>query len=730
MGEWAVGKGRWSWRWLAVAAALVVAGAGAEPDRPKIGLVLSGGGARGFAHLGVLEWFEAHRIPIDFLAGTSMGGLVAGLYASGLTTAEMRDMGRRVEWLEFFKDAPPYAQLSWQRKEDQQAFPNGLELGLRHGVSLPGGVVQGQKAGLLLSRVTLPVSDITEFGKLPVPFRCVATDMLKAEPVVLSSGSLADALRATTAVPGVFAPVEIGGKVLADGGLLNNVPTDVVKQMGADVVIAVDIGTPLGDKESLQNLLGMVNQSFSVMIIQNVRANLRLADIILSPDLEGFSSASFRSADAMADRGYKAAEAKQRILAPLALDEAAWARHLAERRARRPGGQVTPSFLDIRGGSDLTREEIERRFGLMLGKPLDADKVEAELARLYGEGYYARLGYRPFTRDGRTGLMIGLSEKRYGPPYLRVGIDFHGGTADETRFTLAGRVTGTNLTGYGSEWRGDLTVGERTVVAAEYHQPLGGGMLFVAPRAWYRSRATDLYAGDARQAEYLSREVAAGLDLGVQPIPEARLRAGLAYGGVDQHISFGVPLRPRVEEPFGYFRAQATVDTRDRVTLPSRGLRFDGEARWYTAALGSQSSFTWLHGELQLFQPAFAGTVFVLGDVGTSLDGSPPYGEFTLGGLARLSAYRRDRFRGSHALYGGLGYLRPLFDLPLFLGGKVYGTGMVETGTAAARLDDAKFFSSGTLGFAADTIFGPAFLGISYGEAGAGQVQFSVGKLF
>ncbi|NUP99611.1 MAG: patatin-like phospholipase family protein [Armatimonadetes bacterium] len=704
----------------------------AAPRRPTIGLALGGGGARGFAHIGVLQWFEEHRIPIDYIAGTSMGGLVGGLYAIGMTAPEMRELLAGLNWNDLFKDSPSYDQLSARRRDDEIDTPNALELGFRDGVNLPGGLISGQKVGLLLSRMTLPVAHIERFDDLPVPFRCVATDMTAAQPVVLSEGSLAAALRATMAIPGVFSPIEINGKVLADGGLLNNVPTDVVKAMGADIVIAVDIGTPLGDRESVQTLIGVVNQAFAVMMANAVRENLRLADVLLSPDLEGYSSGSFTSSEAIADLGYQGTQKKAAVLTHLGVDAETYRAYRAQIAARRGETTLTPTFLDVRGTDRVPPRVIEERLEGLLGEPLEPTRVEDTLTKLYGEGYYARIGYNPVHRNGEVGLVIGVQEKRYGPPFLRLHADFAGGTRDETQFGLFGRLTTNGLTGYGSEWRSDLVLGRRNRLATEYYQPIRETGFFAAPRAWYQTWRNDLFIDDLRAAEYRSRELGMGLDAGYQFSTSARLRGGLAIGTIDEAVIIGPPVRPKIAETFGYARLGFTNDRRDNVSIPSRGVRIDTELRVYTAALGSDSEFTRLTGDLQWFQPLGENrTLFALADGGTTFDATiPPYGEFTLGGLNRLSAYRRDRFRGAHALRGALGYMQGITELPFLLGRRVYLGGMYELGGAFPSLDQARYYHSATLGLMADTLMGPAFIGYSFGEEGDNQVHFSIGRLF
>ena len=248
----------------------------AQKPRPKIGLVLSGGGARGFAHIGVLQWFEEHRIPVDYLAGTSMGGLIGGMYAIGKTPEEMKEIAYNINWIDLFRPVPAFEDLSFRRKQDRRAFPNAIEMGLKNGISLPSGLNSGHQIGILFSSLTLPYSNIASFDELPIPFRCMATDMIAAKPVVLSRGSVALALQATMSIPGVFAPVVIEEKILAsDGGLLNNLPTDVMKQIGVDIIIAIDIGTPLGGEQSMGSIGGVLGQMIGVVTVENTRRNRR-----------------------------------------------------------------------------------------------------------------------------------------------------------------------------------------------------------------------------------------------------------------------------------------------------------------------------------------------------------------------------------------------------------------------------------------------------------------------
>src|SRR5262245_38174670 len=365
----------------------------AEQKRPKIGLALSGGGARGFAHIGVLQWFEEHHIPVDFIAGPSLGGLVGGLYATGKTPAELRELVADLDWDTLLRGYPSFRQLSYRRKEDRLNIPGPLTLGLRQGLKFPVGVNAGMEIGLVFDRLVLPYDDVKNFDQLPIPFRCVATDLVAAQAIVLKEGSLSRSLRATMSIPSLFTPVDIDGKILADGGVLNNVPTDVVKEMGAEVVIAVDIGTPLGDKESLNSMFSILSQTTSVGSMDSIRRNLRLADLLISLDLEKYTAMSFEESAAIADLGYKGAEQKARLLESFSLSEPEWQEYLARRRARILTEVPAPAFVKIEGSGATGTRVISDSLANLEGKPIDPQVLGAELTKLWGTGRLETVNY-------------------------------------------------------------------------------------------------------------------------------------------------------------------------------------------------------------------------------------------------------------------------------------------------------------------------------------------------
>ncbi len=708
----------------------------------KIGLVLSGGGARGVAHVGVLQWLEEHRIPVNYVVGTSMGGLVGGIYAIGMSPLEIRALLNSIEWDEMLSSGPSYKQLAFRRKEDKRDYPSGIELGLRHGVGLPLGMSTDHYIGLMFDRITLPYMGIKSFDDLPIPYRCVATDFLKAQQVILKDGQLSTAMRATMSIPGVFRPVERGGTVLVDGGLLNNIPTDVMKEMAPDVVIAVDVGTPLGDLKSIASLSGILSQSIGVMLIESDRRNLRLADVIIAPELGNHSVLDFSTIDRLADIGYQAAEQKAAVLKKFTVDEAEWQEYLAQRNSKKLTAVPVPNALVITGVGESAKKELQNELKGYLGRPLQVSELERTLTRITGQGRYESLAYS--LRSGSSHpaeqsenqLLIHVNEKYYAPPTLDFGLELDGSDVDEINFTVGGRLTVYDLWREGSEWRSDIKLGFGNIFATEYFLPLGKRGFFTAPFVAYRRERRDLFTGDQRVAEYRVERSGGGIDFGLLG-RNSELRIGFEVGHVDAKVRAGDPLTlPTADGTISLFRARWTYDGQDSATIPRSGIRFTGEGRWFFKSPNTTNDFAQAEVKLSAFKPVSRrGSLLLAGSGGTSFDqrevGTQ---QFLLGGPFRLGAYNRDEFRGNQYLLITGGYLHQLHQLPPLIGGKVYVGGWYDFGGAFggnfANDFGGRYRHAISAGFVMDTILGPFSLVGSVGEGGRGKVYFAVGKFF
>ena len=704
--------------------------------RPKIGLALGGGGARGLAHLGVLRWFEEHRIPIDKLSGTSMGGLVGGAYASGMDAEAMAGLIHGVDWDLTFLGDTPYALKDFRRKEDRREYQVGLELGLRGGVKLPTSLDPGHQVGLLLSRIALAYSSLASFDELPIPLRVVAVDLESGDALVLGDGSLSQALRATMAIPGIFSPVERQDRLLVDGGLLNNVPADVVREMGAEVVIAVDVGASLVKRDQLDSAISQLNQAVDVMIRDNTRQVLEEADLVISPPLQDFSAGDWRKSRAIAEVGYQACESMASQLEKYALNEAGWRQHLAARKARqRQWETLRPSFISVEGVESADeRARVLARLRRHLGSPLDLDSLELDLTALTGSGRYQSLSYATARRGGQTGLIIRAQPKDYGPPFVRFSLDIANEETD-VDFTFGARITTFDWGLDRAELRTDFSLGEDLGIETEYYLPIGGSGFFLAPRG-VAARGTEKFRReDVLTASFRSSRFGGGLDVGVAFGRFSELRLGVASARREFELDAGQGIFPDIEGLESLARLRWVVDAQNDPIVPERGFRSLLAVDWFFETPADQKEF----GKAELRTSSFLplsekNRLFFLGDLGTTFGNRVPgIYQFTLGGPFRLGAFDVDEFRGDNYFLASLGYLRRMGRLPDFVGQEIYLTGFAESGSVFEEPEDitsSRVYASFGGGLVLETALGPFFLGAGVGDDGSGKIYFSLGTLF
>src|SRR5882757_454169 len=646
--------------------------------RPKIGVALEGGGAMGLAHIGVLKWFEEHHIPVDFVAGTSMGGLVGGFYATGMSPDELKTLIDGMDWRKILSDRTPFEDLSFRRKEDQRAYPNSLIFGLRHGLSVPAGLNAGHQIGLLIDRVALPYYGLPTFDELPVPFRCVATDLVSGKPHVFKDGSLAVALRATISIPGAFSPVHDGQTVFVDGGLTNNLPTDVVRQMGADIVIAVHLERAPMEANDIQSIFRVLEQSVRVVIAENEVRGLARADAVVSVPLGEYGSTDYQKSAPIMQRGYEAANDRSRLLAAFALYDANWQEYLRERAAQRRTEAPVPQFIKVLGTSQNGATDLGCYFKSFQDKPLDREKLDHVLTRLKGMGRYDSAGYRFTQQNGQTGLLVQVVEKSDAPPMFQPAFEVDGSQGGNVDFTMGTRFTFMDVAGFRSEWRTDALIGNTYGIQTELFRPFRAeSRWFFAPHADASDTAFQIYAKNDPLADYRIYRTNIGLDLGYTFGRFSELRVGYELGSLNNQLRLGSPEIPAVKGRVGQTHMRYLLDHTDDPVIPRRGFSAETNFRWFDQSPGARSGFPSMDLKLGYFQPITQpASLFAESEGGTTF-GSTSTGvpQFFLGGPSRHGAYGQNEFQGNQYYLLRAGFLHDVLNLPPFVGKKVYAVG-------------------------------------------------------
>jgi NTE family protein len=714
--------------------------------RPRIGLVLSGGGARGLAHVGVLKVLEQMQIPIDVIAGTSMGAIVGGLYASGMRAADLDRELRAVRWSEVFANRVERQQLSQRRKEEDFETSGLFELGLRNAeLVVPSSAVSSRGLESLLRRYTLPVRGVDRFDQLPIPFRAVATDMETGAAVVLDHGDLALALRSSMSVPGVFAPTEVDGRVLGDGGLVNNVPIDVARALGADIVIVVNIGTPLAGREALRSVLGLTGQMINLLTEQNVQrslATLKPDDVLIAPVLGSLTSGDFDQTAAFFSLGESGARGRSDRLAALAVDSATYAAWRTGHPAP-PAAQARLAAVKIAGAGYSNPDRLLSMLENKPGDVFEIERAERDAKRLAAGGDYTRSDYQLVATPEGEALVFELEEKPWGPNYLTVGLDMSTDFRGRSAFNLKLHHNRHWLSASGTEWRNRLQIGEVPQVFTELYHPL----------AWAASRADDWFASGYAGAErkrilrytadgseelgsYLRNQAELGLDIG-QPwgdLGELRLGWSRLLLRTDSQFTAAMingSLQTRAGWSEDALRARAVVDQLDFAVFPQSGYR--GVATAYVGQRGGDlaGNFHRIETEGSLVKTWHGNTLELYARVQTAgQDANVKVERYTLGGFQQLSGYQRDQLLGNHVLLLRLGAYRRLSQTPALTRGFFIG-GTLEAGNAWTRNSDIdlhKLRTGMSLYLGADTGIGSLYLALTYAPQGRAGVTLMLGR--
>ncbi|MBS0364356.1 MAG: patatin-like phospholipase family protein [Proteobacteria bacterium] len=714
--------------------------------RPRIGLVLSGGGARGAAHIGVLRVLEQLRIPVDAIAGTSMGAVVGGLYASGLSARDVEGIMTSINWQDAFRDRPPRQDLNLRRKEEDETFLVKFPLGLRGGrVALPRGLIQGQKLTQILRRLTLPVAQLQDFDELPTPFRAVATDLESGDPVILKSGDLTTAMRASLSAPGVFSPVERDGHLLVDGGIADNVPVDIARAMGVDLVIVVDVGAPLQGRRQLDSAPAISNQMLAILIRQNSQrqlATLGPRDILIRPALGNASSFDFGGVARVIAAGAAAARAMAPRLSALSVSDADMQRYALRREA----GRSPPSRIDFVAaapGSNSRGQAVAGQFQDMVGHALDARQLDRRVTTLYARGGLDTLDYRPVGEPARYGLQIDAHPSAVGPNYMRFGLSLQDDFQGNSTYDAAVRFVMSDLTRNSGEWVTDLQIGNVTRVASEVFMPLAAfSPWFAMPHAADTSRDVDIVLDQSLLAVYREHLFTYGVDFGRQFGNWGEVRVGVQREQGHYRLRVGDPDDSRLNRPaYGPFDTRdffvrLTYDRLDDVNFPHRGQQ--AVVQWIArrSVSGIQQPTDQVTANYVAAHTFGRDTLVFSASSGATLQANVTDINllFPLGGFLNLSGLRADSLNGpdfgiARALYyrqigrGGPGY----FDLPTYIGLSLEA-GNVWQNRVDARFSNLRKDASIFLGL--DTLLGPVYLASGFDQHGDQAFYLFLGRSF
>ena len=731
--------------------------------RPRIGLVLSGGGARGLAHIGVLKVLEREHIPIDAIAGTSMGAIIGGLYASGLRADDLERELLALDWTTLFANRLPRETLSERRKEEDFEISPALEVGLSRSTGelmLPIGSVSSRGLELLLRRYTLPVRQLPSFDVLPIPFRAVATDMESGEAVIFREGDLAQALRASMSVPGVFPPTEVDHRILGDGGLVNNLPVDVVRAMGVDLVIAVNIGTPLAGRDSLGTVLGLTSQMVNILTEQNVQRSIATLDpahdLLIAPPLGRLTSGDFDRAIDLIAAGEQHTVRMLPQLAALRLNEVDWqALRRAQTRPENPPKPITSVRFE---GQDITApERLRGVLAVQPGQPFSIERAERDSRAMAASGDYLHVDYRVEDLPAGTGLVYRVEEKPWGPHYFRLGLDMQSDFAGRGDFNVKLSHNRHWLDDSGTEWRNRGQLGSVPRWFSELYVPLEAGSgpasdWFLAGWAEVERRRLTTYQPlqpdeSARALAVLGRQVRGqlriGIDLG-QPLGDlGEWRVGLVRDmlSLDPEITAGTsdPASLNAGRSREWaLRSGLVIDQLDHASFPRQGWRMklgvQAGRRWLSGGGAAGESDVFHRVEADLTQVASSGRQ----TVETTLrlrhahqhEAPGQVGHYTLGGFHNLSGYETDQLAGNNTLLGRLTWMVRLNRQPVLTRG-VFAGATLEAGNAwlssrSVSLQDLRWGSSAFLG--ADTGLGPLYLGLTWAPRGRTGVYLMLGR--
>ena len=705
--------------------------------RPKIALVLSGGGARGFAHIGVLRVLKELRVPVDIVVGTSMGAVLGGAYAAGRNVEELAQIVSTTSWDNVLADRPARDVLDFRRREEDVLLPSRIEFAVtKSGAALPPAAAGNAALEQALTRLLPNGLRDDPVNTLPLPFRSVASDLVTGELVELSDTPLFLTLRASLAVPGVFAPVRVNHRLVVDGGLVRNLPIDMAHKMGADIVIAVNVGTPLAEENELGSAISVAQQMLQILTEQNVQRSLkelRSQDILIAPNLNGISFLDFNEHHRAIEAGMFATHLLTAQLSKLGLSEAAYA-ELEQSRvaiAPAPGKALPLAKIEVQGTTYINPAILIAQSGLKIGDTVTEENIRQANSKLYGRGDLDHVDAEIEDQDGQRSVVINANEANWGRNRLRVGLELVSNFNDSNQFSLGAMHIASSLNDWGGELRTVAKIGSQGQLGTQLFQPMGpGSEWYLAPSVQYGASSLDIYSGGRKQQRVGFKTTSATLAVGKQMSNWGDLRIGIDRRLTKVNVE--IP-ESSVEAARVFFNTQFInfrIDTLDSLAFPTRGQLLDIETiHLRTKETGQPSLVTFSMRGLSAFQTGnWAGHIY--GEWAKSQRGDAP---LQLGGFLRLSGTPVDSLSNNTIAFGRVVVARRIGSMPSTFGGSIRTGFSAELGAGFGADESVKFSKikqSASAFIALDTRFGPLYFGAGATRGNGSSLYLFLGPIW
>ncbi|AHJ00545.1 patatin-like phospholipase family protein [Vibrio parahaemolyticus] len=734
------------------------------PTRPKVAVVLAGGGAKGAAHIGVLKALEEMHIPVDIITGTSMGAYVGGLYATGMSADEIESFIYSVDWNSGYRDRVDRSQRRVRDKEYEDRYQITTDLGLRFGeVRAPTGVVQGQNMLRVLRETTGNLGRFESFDELAIPYRSVATDILELDEVVIGNGYLVDAMMASMSVPGALPPYKLNGHMLVDGGVVNNMPVDVARAMGADVVIAVDISTDYKTEDDFTGLFTVADQLSNYLVRRSTQQQvetLQEHDVYIRPNVGQMETVEFDKMPWAFQSGYDITREMESKLAGLRLSNAEYQKYIDHKQEVRKklvyGDDRVVDEIVIVNNTHYSDVLLTNRLELETGRKIETAEIEKAVENLYALDRFELITYHFEEVDGSNLLVFDVNEKSWGPNYLNFRFFLEDDFDTDSQYGIGMSTNFTNLNSHGAEMALNVEMGTDKLIEAELYSPvLSSQEFFVAGKVAYSSEGRNLPVSDDDSSlssvnDFLPvsyTEFVSEIAIGIQPTLWQELRLGGRYSSGSIELSTLASVGNLDFERRGLF-ANYRLDTLDDFAFPTRGLLVDLE---YLVShdtspeeIGQSKPKDIVEDTVYEIDARFKGAMSyqrhtLVGQAEYSFvqskNSSITLDPRELGGFLHLSGIPRNSLIGQNLFFSSLVYRYKWFDndFGLFEAPVYVGASLEHGGTWSdndLKLNEAPLYNAASIFFGVDSPIGPIMLAYGRTEQDMEAVYLIVGTSF